>query len=230
MAPRSKVEISGWLARHYDLALDLVSLGRYQHLMARIVAKMQIRQGDAILDLGCGTGRNIPLMLDAAGPTARVVGVDISEVMLRRARRRCQAYPHVSFLQQRIEQRLPFEEEFDKVSLSWVLHGFEDEDKQRIVANARRALKPEGTLWILDYNEFELSELCFPARWLFTRFECELAGEFIGLDLSGMLCSAGFESLVSHEFLRGYLRLLGARKSGTSTSDLPATGSPSSVS
>ncbi len=212
MPRRSKVEISGRWASYYDLLMDVLFLGAYPRFMGEVTAKMQVEPGDEILDLGCGTGRNARLMLDAVGPTGRIVGVDISERMLQRARRRCEPYPQTSFVKQRIEQPLPFAEEFDKVFISFVLHGFEDEDKRRIIANAREVLRPGGSLWILDYNEFDLEKMWWPSGWLFTHLECELASEFLKLDLKRMLAEAGFAHFASHEFVRGYLRLLEAQR------------------
>ena len=211
MSRRSKVEINGFLARHYDLVMDLLFLGNYGRFVRNVIATMQIRQGESILDLGSGTGRNICMMVDAVGPTGRVVGVDIGQQMLEQARRRCRPHPQVAFLKARVEEPLPFRQEFDKVCLFFVVHGFEDDDKERIFANARKALKPGGTLWILDYAEFALEDLWFPVRWAFTRFECELALEFVQSDLKGMLARAGFAEFVSFHFLCGLLRLAGVR-------------------
>ena len=213
MSRRSHVEVRGWGARHYDLTMDLLLVGRYQAFIERAIKRMDIRQGDAILDLGSGTGRNICVMLKALGPTGRVVGVDISQEMLRQARHRCRAYPEAVFLERRIEEPLPFHEEFDKAFICFTLHGFENEDKERVIANARRALKPGGVFWVLDYNEFDLDRQWFPFRWAFRRFECELASEFLSLDLKGMLARHGFSSFVTHLFLRDYVRLLGSAKS-----------------
>jgi len=208
MSQRSHIEVEGWGARHYDLMMDLLLVGRYQAFIERAIKRMDIRRGNAILDLGSGTGRNICVMLKVLGPTGRVVGVDISQEMLRQARQRCRAYPQVTFLNRRIEEPLSFHEEFDKTFISFTLHGFEDEDKERVIANVHQALKPGGVFWILDYNEFDLDRQWFPLRWAFRRFECELAGEFLSLDLKGMLARQGFGDFVSYPFLWGYVRLL----------------------
>ena len=212
MSKRSHVEVGKRTARHYDLSMDLLFLGRYQAFIEQAIERMDIRQGDAILDLGSGTGRNIRVMLEALGSTGQVVGLDISQEMLRQARHRCRTYPQVTFLNQRIEQPLSFDEEFDKAFISFTLHGLEDEDKERVIANAHRALKPGGTFWVLDYNEFDLDRQWFPFRWTFRRFECELASEFLSLDLKGMLAQQGFGDFVSYPFLWGYVRLLRGEK------------------
>ena len=169
MSQRSHIEVGRWEARHYDLMMDLLLVGRYQAFIERAIERAGIRQGDAILDLGSGTGRNIRVMLEALGPTGRVVGVDISQEMLRQARQRCRGYSEAVFLKGRIEEPLPFHEEFDKAFICFALHGFEDEDKEKVIANARRALKSGGILWILDYNEFDLNCQWFPFRWAFRR-------------------------------------------------------------
>jgi ubiquinone/menaquinone biosynthesis C-methylase UbiE len=212
MSQRSHIEVGGWVAHHYDLTMDLLLVGRYQAFIEQAIEQMDIRQGDAILDLGSGTGRNICVMVRALDSTGRVVGVDINQEMLRQAQQRCQAYPQVSFLKRRIEEPLPFREEFDKAFISFTLHGFEDEDKERVTANVHQALKPGGIFWILDYDEFDLDRQWFPFRWAFRRFECELASEFLSLDLKAMLAGHGFGNFVTYPFLRGYVRLLGAEK------------------
>ena len=92
--------------------------------MRNVLAKMRIRPGDEILDLGSGTGRNACLMMDALGRTGRLVGVDISEEMLGQSQRCCRPYPQVDFVEARIERPLGFRQEFDKACLFFVLHGF----------------------------------------------------------------------------------------------------------
>jgi len=108
MSQRSHVEVGEQAARHYDLTMDLLLLGRYQVFIEQAIERMDIRQGDAILDLGSGTGRNIWVMLRALDSTGRVVGVDISQEMLRQAQQRCRAYPQVSFLNRRNRRSAAF--------------------------------------------------------------------------------------------------------------------------
>ena len=48
--------------------------------------------GAAVLDLGCGTGLNLPLLLDPAGPAGAVVALDASPAMLARAASRVTAH------------------------------------------------------------------------------------------------------------------------------------------
>ena len=211
-SPRSKVEIGPAGVRSYDLSMDLISLGYYPHLIRKVVEKMDIQRGQSILDLGSGTGRNECLMAKKVGPEGKILGLDISKEMLGLARRRCQPYPNVSFREKRIEDPLTYKEEFEKVFISFVLHGFEDHQKIKIISNAYQALKPGGTFCVFDYNEFDVRRLWFPLRWVFVHGECQLALEFLKLDLKEMLSSQRFTRLEEELLVKGHLRLLKAAK------------------
>jgi ubiquinone/menaquinone biosynthesis C-methylase UbiE len=50
---------------------------------------MDLAAGHRVLDVGCGTGRNFPLLEGAVGPEGRIYGVDFSSGMLDEAHRLC---------------------------------------------------------------------------------------------------------------------------------------------
>ncbi len=54
----------------------------------RAIAALRLREGSRVLDVGCGTGLNFPLLLTAVGPRGQVVGLDRSPQMLDVARRK----------------------------------------------------------------------------------------------------------------------------------------------
>jgi len=190
----------------------MLSLGQYSHFIKGVVDKMGINPGQSILDLGSGTGKNDCFMAEKVGSQGRIMGLDISDKMLARAWKRCRGYPNVIFEKQRIELSLPYKDEFDKVFISFVLHGFEDDQKVGIINNVYRALKVGGSFYILDYAEFDIDRMWFPLRWAFIRWECQLAVEFLKLDMKGMLCTQGFTDVKEDFFLRRHLRLLSAVK------------------
>jgi len=211
-SPRSRVEVGPTVAQRYDFFMNVILLGYYPHLIKKVVDKMDIQPELSILDLGSGTGRNDCLMARKIGPGGHIIGLDISKEMLSLSRKRCQSYPNIEFREQRIEMPLAYQEEFDRIFISFVLHGFENTQKIGITSNAYNALKPGGVLCIFDYNEFDLERLWFPIRRAFIRGECQLASEFLKLDLKKMLSSQGFTTFKEELFLRKHLRLLKATK------------------
>jgi S-adenosylmethionine-diacylgycerolhomoserine-N-methlytransferase len=53
----------------------------------RAVAALGLREGDTVLEIGAGTGRNFRYLLEAVGSTGTVIGVDASAGMLAEARK-----------------------------------------------------------------------------------------------------------------------------------------------
>jgi ubiquinone/menaquinone biosynthesis C-methylase UbiE len=51
------------------------------------VEALDLSAGGRVLEIGCGSGRNLPMLADAVGPSGRVYGVDVSTEMLDRAQR-----------------------------------------------------------------------------------------------------------------------------------------------
>lgn len=79
----------GRWARAYDWLVRL--LPGLDGLRASVVADLDLSPGDTVVDLGCGTGANLPHLREAVGPTGTVVGVDLTPGMLARAERRVEA-------------------------------------------------------------------------------------------------------------------------------------------
>ena len=207
----SKVEVKGFEARHYDMMMNTLTLGGYPFFIRKVVREMQIQPGNSILVFGSGTGRNLALMDKHLSGDGRIIGLDIGEEMLRKSRRRFEGHPYINIENRRIDEALPYEGEFDKVFISFVLHGFIQEDRVVIIENALKALRPGGEFIILDYNEFELAPSPWLIRFLF-KMECPLATDFVGRNLQGILSENGFDEFRVLPHFRGYLRLLAATK------------------
>jgi trans-aconitate methyltransferase len=101
-----------WDAVYYDSKLDFVSdLGR------SLVALLQPKPGEYILDLGCGTGE---LAYDIASYGAYVMGIDSSETMIQHARTK---YPNLSFVianGERFTVTRPYDAVFSNAALHWM--------------------------------------------------------------------------------------------------------------
>ncbi len=77
-------------ARKYDLVVQLYLLIglKIEEYRLRAVELLQLKQGDLVLDIGCGTGLNFPPLIKKIGPRGRIIGVDISSEMLACAKER----------------------------------------------------------------------------------------------------------------------------------------------
>ena len=58
-------------------------------IRSRAVRKLELQHGDTVLEVGCGTGRNLPYLEAGVGSSGHIFGVDLSERMLSRARTLC---------------------------------------------------------------------------------------------------------------------------------------------
>lgn len=77
--------------RWYDLfshTYDLQLEATYRPWRVKAVAILGLTPGMTVLDLGCGTGQNLDLLVDAVGPEGHVIGIDLSSGMLAKARQR----------------------------------------------------------------------------------------------------------------------------------------------
>lgn len=79
-------------ARRYDQAVWIYRLFGFRIAWYRelTVNALGLRPGDTVVDLGCGTGLNFPLLEQAVGSTGRIIGVDLTDSMLEVARARVQ--------------------------------------------------------------------------------------------------------------------------------------------
>jgi len=212
--PESKVELRTFTAKHYDALLDMATLGRYSAMIRQAVRLMGIKPDDRILDLGAGTGKNACLMQRYLSSQAELVGLDISSQMIAQFERNCAEFPNIRIIDARIDQELPYDSYFDKVFISFVLHGFPQEARDRIIGNAFKALREGGEFFIMDYNQFSFDESPFFVRTVFKFMECPYAFDFIERDLGEMLARHGFGDFTEHLFFSGYLRLFKGVKIG----------------
>jgi demethylmenaquinone methyltransferase/2-methoxy-6-polyprenyl-1,4-benzoquinol methylase len=77
-------------AERYDLTANLYYLIGFRewHYRQRAVDALQLKEGDVVVELGCGTGLNFPLLQRIIGPEGRIIGVDLTDRMLEQANKR----------------------------------------------------------------------------------------------------------------------------------------------
>jgi len=107
---------------------------------------MDVRPSDNVLDAGCGAGWLSRLLAERV-PQGRVVGMDISDEMVRRARKSCVDFAHVIFTVGAVDE-IPWDSNFFDKAIS-VESAYYWPDPARGLREIFRVLRAGGSAWIL---------------------------------------------------------------------------------
>ena len=111
-----------------------------------VLAKMKLAAADNVLDVGCGSGwlsRRVSKLV----PQGRVVGMDISDEMIRMAQRNSTDHGNISFVISEVS-KIPAEPNFFHHAIS-VESSYYWPDPGAGVKDIHRVLRPGGSAWIL---------------------------------------------------------------------------------
>lgn len=196
-----------WLTPVYDFFSALVGLG--SGFKRRVLQAAQIRNGDQVADIGCGTGLFLALARQQY-PNAKLAGLDPDARALAIARRRLSGQgPEVELIQAFAES-LPWPaSSLDVVVSSMVFHHLPDFSKQKAALEIFRVLKPGGRVLIADFGPAP-SPWLIRLLYLFEQVEY-LEGNFRGL-IPLYLKAAGLEDIYTAGRHFPGIQLLGAAK------------------
>jgi demethylmenaquinone methyltransferase/2-methoxy-6-polyprenyl-1,4-benzoquinol methylase len=146
------------VARRYDVMNDLMSLGIHRAWKSVFTTRLDPRPNRTLLDLAGGTG-DITLRWRQAGGGPAILS-DINESMLTTGRDRLTAKGHadgIAFLVADAEQLPLPDRAVDTVSMAFGLRNCTDKDA--VLAEARRVLKPGGRFLCLEFSTVQVAAL-----------------------------------------------------------------------
>lgn len=178
------------IAQSYDLNNRVHSLWQDQLWRRFAVRKADLKPGERVLDVACGTGDLSEWFARGVnGPgAAAVTGVDFTAEMLDIAREKARSRPHVwhadriTYLQGDAQDLQIDTASVDVVSIAFGIRNVLDTD--RALKEFRRVLKPGGRLMILEFAEPRLA----PVRWfnnLYSKKIMPITATWIAGDRSG---------------------------------------------
>jgi ubiquinone/menaquinone biosynthesis C-methylase UbiE len=145
------IEVYRRKAKHYDVTSRLYPAPGYPQRgqRRRAVEALDLRPGDTVVDMACGTGLNFQLLEEAIGPDGRIIGVDLTDAMLAQAGQRIETN---GWSNVRLEQADAAEFEFppgvDAIVSTYALS--QVPECGQVIAHGAAALSPGGRWVVLD--------------------------------------------------------------------------------
>ena len=139
-------------AVRYDFMVWLFTLGRERAFREQILGFANLTPGEAVLDVGCGTGSLAIAAKRHVGSTGTVYGIDASPEMLARAGKKAAKTGLEVVFRNGAAQALPFADgQFDAVLSTLLLHHLPRTARQQCASEMRRVLKPGGRALVVDF-------------------------------------------------------------------------------
>jgi SAM-dependent methyltransferase len=148
--PKTRGAVIRW-PRLYTLILRIAFQGKEPEIRREIADLAQLRAGESVLDVGCGTGTLALEVRERLGVTGRVYGIDPSTQMIAYARQKAVRRGLSINFQPGVVEHLAFpDRSFDVVLCTWTIHHLPGTNKRQGLAEIARVLKPGGRLLLVD--------------------------------------------------------------------------------
>lgn len=140
-----------FLTPFYDPITELIGFG--QSFKERVIRLLELRNGESLIDIGCGTGSLlIPAKLKY--PKSRIVGIDPDQIVLDIASKKISKNNVEVELIKAYGEKIPFESSTFDASVSvLVFHHVPAEIKKQIIKEVYRILKPKGRFLLADFGK-----------------------------------------------------------------------------
>ena len=129
----------------------IVSLMGFDSARRELISRADIEPGLHVLDIGCGTGTLLVKLKRQYG-AAQVVGLDPDARALRRARLKAVRADVSVQLDQGFANELPYKRaSFDRIFSSFMFHHLDKQERENMLREVLRTLKPGGSFHFVDF-------------------------------------------------------------------------------
>jgi ubiquinone/menaquinone biosynthesis C-methylase UbiE len=172
---------------------DLVTPAEKSKFRRKQIALMDIREGEKVLEVGCGTGVLSILSKLAVGESGEIEGTDIAPAMIAKAQQKAErAKLKIGFKTASIDE-LPYPgNHFDLVISSMMFHHLPVEIKKKGLEEIYRVLKEEGRFFLCDF--FTPGILALPLMYLLLIWISSTRYQLLG-KLPSLIRECGFKSM-----------------------------------
>jgi ubiquinone/menaquinone biosynthesis C-methylase UbiE len=137
----------------YEFILWVATRGKEKAFRKFVAGLVGLQPGEAVLDVGCGTGAQLLVAREYVGETGRVSGIEPSLEMVNYARRKASRRGLSVDIQPGVIEQLNYPaQSFDVIFCIIVMHHMPDETKIQGIKEMARVLKPGGRLLVVDSN------------------------------------------------------------------------------
>jgi ubiquinone/menaquinone biosynthesis C-methylase UbiE len=152
-----------WLLPLYDPLVKLMG-GESAH--RQLIDQANLRPGQRIFEIGCGTG-NLTILVKTLHPSVDIVGLDPDPKALDRARRKADRHRVSVELDRGFSDDLHYPDaSYDRVLSAFMFHHLERDEKKQTVHEIRRVLRPGGSVHLVDFGGLHDPSGRFLARLL----------------------------------------------------------------
>ncbi len=175
-------KVFDWWGRHeafYAALMKVTFLGRESFFRRMAISSLLLQEGDTVLEVGCGTGRNFSYLLEHVGPNGQIIGIDYSSGMLAQALKLItnNGWKNIQLIHGDAARVTFRSESFDAVISSCAMSAIPDYEntlrislkslkkgKRLVILDAKRCEGPAGTLNPIIIPLFQLTTNWDPER------------------------------------------------------------------
>ncbi|MDP2599862.1 MAG: class I SAM-dependent methyltransferase [Deltaproteobacteria bacterium] len=177
---------------------DRIWPGYIRKTVAAAMEPLRLQGGETLLDIGCGTGA-LEKTLVEKWPSLKIVGVDISDDMLRRAQKKMAAFPDIVFKQGDFVET-PLEKNCFDIAFSLSnFHYFAN--PEAVLQKVASLLKPGGLFILVDWNRDSFQGKLY--NWYMDKADPSFVKSYTLNEMKTLLEKAGFRLQNNHFFKVG---------------------------